>query len=296
VIGRGPFETTERAAAPETPTWRAGRRAVPLERPFVLGILNLTPDSFSDGGRLPSVEAALEAALRMEAEGADAIDVGGESTRPGSEPVPVEEEMRRVLPFLERAQGRLGVPLSIDTTKYEVARAALDAGAEIVNDISGLRFEPRLGELAAERGAGLILMHLRGAPRTMQQSIHYDDVVGEVTAELGAALERARAAGCRDEQLAVDPGIGFAKRAEHNLALLNRLDALAVLGRPILVGPSRKSFIGKSVDLPVDERLEGTLAACVVALLRGARLFRVHDVRPIRRGLDLAESIRRAQA
>ena len=295
MIARGPFEAAERVSAPDTLFWRTPRRSIALARPVVLGIVNLTPDSFSDGGRYPSVDAAVEGALALEAEGADVIDVGGESTRPGSEPVPAEEERRRVLPFVERAAPRLRIPISVDTTKLEVARAALDAGAEIVNDISGLRFEPRLGELAAERGAGLILMHLRGVPRTMQQEIHYDDLVGEVTSELGASLETARAAGCRDDQLVVDPGLGFGKTAEHNLILLNRLDALLALGRPLLVGPSRKSFIGKAFDLPVEDRLEGTLAACVVALLRGARLFRVHDVRSARHALDLAESIRRAE-
>lgn len=295
MIARGPFEAVERVSAPDTLFWRTTNRSIPLQRPILLGIVNLTPDSFSDGGRYASVDAAVEGALALEAEGADVIDVGGESTRPGSEPVPAAEERRRVIPFVERAAPRLRVPISVDTTKLEVARAALDAGAEIVNDISGLRFEPRLGELAAERGAGLILMHLRGVPRTMQQEIHYDDLIGEVTAELAASLERARAAGCRDDQLAVDPGIGFGKTAEHNLLLLNRLDALQTLGRPVLVGPSRKSFIGNALDLPVEDRLEGTLAACVVALLRGARLFRVHDVRSARRALDLAESIRRAE-
>lgn len=295
MIARGPFEAAERVSAPDTLFWRVSRRSIPLRRPVLLGIVNLTPDSFSDGGRYASVDAAVDGALALEAEGADVIDVGGESTRPGSEPVPVEEERRRVIPFVERAASRLRIPVSVDTTKLEVARAALDAGAEILNDISGLRFEPRLGELAAERGAGLILMHLRGVPRTMQQAIHYEDLVGEVVAELGSCLEAARAAGCRDDQLVVDPGIGFGKTAEHNLILLNRLDALQSLGRPVLVGPSRKSFIGKGLDLPVEDRLEGTLAACVVALLRGARLFRVHDVRSARRALDLADSIRRAE-
>ncbi len=292
----GPFCAMERAAPSETPTWRIARRSLSLERPLVVGILNLTPDSFSDGGRYRTAEAAVDAALAMEAEGADVIDVGGESTRPGSEPLSAEEELGRVLPVVERAAPRLRIPISVDTTKYEVAQAALGAGAEIVNDISGLRFDPRVARLAAETGAGLILMHLRGVPRTMQEEIHYEDLLGEVTAELRHSLEAARAAGCRDEQLVADPGIGFGKTAEHNLILLNHLDALKALGRPILVGPSRKSFIGKRLDLPLGERVEGTLAACVVALLRGARLFRVHDVRPARRALDLAEAILRAEA
>lgn len=292
---RGPFETLERASTPESLLWRTTGRTLSLAQPVILGIVNLTPDSFSDGGRYPSVDAAVDAALALEAEGADVIDVGGESTRPGSEPVPVAEELGRVIRFVERAAPRLRIPISVDTTKLEVARAALDAGAEIVNDISGLRFEPGLGELAAKRGAGLILMHIRGVPKTMQQGIHYDDLLKDVTDELAESLAAARQAGCGDEQLVVDPGLGFGKTSQHNLVLLNRLDALAALGRPILVGPSRKSFLRTERDLSVGERVEGTLAACVVALLRGARLFRVHDVRPARRALDVAESIRRAE-
>lgn len=293
-MGPGPFETMERAAPPEAFLWQTARRSLSLERPIVVGIVNLTPDSFSDGGRFPAPEAAVEAALAMEAEGADVVDVGGESTRPGSEPVSAEEQLRRVLPFVERAAPQLRIPISVDTTKLEVARETLAAGAEIVNDVSGLRFDSRLGELAAETGAGLILMHIRGVPRTMQERVHYDDLLREVTAELRASLEAARGAGCRDEQLVIDPGIGFGKTVQHNLILLNRVEVLASLGRPVLVGPSRKSFIGKTLDLPLGERAEGTLAACVAALLRGARLFRVHDVRPARRALDLAEAIRRA--
>jgi dihydropteroate synthase len=297
VTGPGPSAAVDRAGSgvpAASRLWRCAGRVLSLDRPCILGIVNLTPDSFSDGGRFPSPEAAVEAALAMEAEGADVIDVGGESTRPGAEPVPADEEIRRVLPFIERAAPRLRVPLSVDTTKVAVARAALDAGAAIVNDISGLRFEPALADLCAERGAGLVLMHIRGTPRTMQENPRYEDVVAEVTAELRASVETARARGCADDQLVVDPGIGFGKTAEHNLVLLNRLDALAALGRPILVGPSRKSFIGKVLDLPVGERLEGTLAACVVALCRGARCFRVHDVRAARRALDLADAILRA--
>ena len=297
MTGPGPSAGVDRAGsavAAASRLWRCAGRVLSLDRPCILGIVNLTPDSFSDGGRFPSPEAAVEAALAMEAEGADVIDVGGESTRPGAEPVPADEEIRRVLPFLERAAPRLRVPISVDTTKVAVARAALDAGAEIVNDISGLRFEPALADLCAERGAGLVLMHIRGTPRTMQEDPRYEDVVAEVTAELRASVETARARGCADDQLVVDPGIGFGKTADHNLVLLNRLDALAALGRPILVGPSRKSFIGKVLDLPVGERLEGTLAACVVALCRGARCFRVHDVRAARRALDLADAILRA--
>ncbi len=273
------------------PLWRTARRAIDLSRPVLMGVLNITPDSFSDGGRYFRRDAALRRLEELQAEGADIVDIGGESTRPGSAPVSEREELRRVLPVIEAAAERVGIPLSIDTTKAGVARAALAAGAEIVNDISGLRFDPELGSVAAETGAGLVLMHIRGQPRTMQENIYYDDLVGEVLAELGTSVQRALRAGCRREQLVVDPGIGFGKTAEQNLVLIEQLGRLRELGVPVLVGPSRKSFIGKILGLAVEDRVEATLAACVVALLRGARLFRVHDVAAARRALDMAEAI-----
>ncbi len=273
------------------PAWRTARRAIDLSRPVLMGVLNITPDSFSDGGRYVRRDAALRRLEELQAEGADIVDIGGESTRPGSAPVSEAVELRRVLPVIEAAAERVDVPLSIDTTKAGVARAALAAGAEIVNDISGLRFDPDLGSLAAEAGAGLVLMHIRGQPRTMQENIYYDDLVGEVVAELGTSVQRALRAGCRREQLVVDPGIGFGKTAEQNLVLIEQLGRLRELGVPVLVGPSRKSFIGKILGLAVEDRVEATLAACVVALLRGARLFRVHDVAAARRALDMAEAI-----
>ncbi len=273
------------------PVWQTSRRRIDLSRPVLMGVLNITPDSFSDGGRYVRRDAALRRLEELQAEGADIVDIGGESTRPGSAPVSEAVELRRVLPVIEAAAERVDVPLSIDTTKAGVARAALAAGAEIVNDISGLRFDPDLGSLAAEAGAGLVLMHIRGQPRTMQENIYYDDLVGEVLAELGTSVQRALRAGCRREQLVVDPGIGFGKTAEQNLVLIEQLGRLRELGVPVLVGPSRKSFIGKILGLAVEDRVEATLAACVVALLRGARLFRVHDVAAARRALDMAEAI-----
>jgi dihydropteroate synthase len=219
------------------------------------------------------------------------IDIGGESTRPGSLPVDVEEELRRVLPVIEAGLKQSDLPLSIDTTKAAVAEAALESGAEIINDISGLRFDAEMSRLAAATGAGVVVMHIRGRPRTMQQDIRYDDLLGEITAELGESVGLALAAGCSEAQLVVDPGIGFGKTAEQNLILINELQRIGELGYPVLVGPSRKSFIGKTMGLDVDERLEPTIAACVIALLRGARLFRVHDVKPVRRALDMAEAI-----
>jgi dihydropteroate synthase len=272
-------------------TWRTARREIDLAKPVLMGVLNITPDSFADGGRFFDQEAAVRRLEQLQEEGADIIDIGGESTRPGSLPVTEDEELERLAPVLE-ATGRLvDVPISVDTTKAGVAEAALAAGAEIINDISGLRFDPDIGELAAQSGAGLVLMHIRGRPRTMQEGIRYDDLLGEVVAELRESVTRALAAGCQRSQLVVDPGIGFGKTAEQNLVLLNELGRIGELGCPILIGPSRKSFIGKTLGLAVEDRLEATIAACVVGLLRGARIFRVHDVRPARRALDMAEAI-----
>jgi len=269
------------------------RELNPDERVLIMGILNVTPDSFSNGGRFLSPDAAVERALAMEKEGADIIDVGGESSRPGAEPVPVEEELRRVLPVLERLRGKLRIPISIDTTKAEVAEAALRAGASIVNDISALRFDPAMAPLVAKFGAGLVLMHMLGTPKTMQQAPHYEDVVTEVRDFLAERAQYAQSQGIPREAIAVDPGIGFGKTVEHNLELLRRLPELVELGFPVLVGPSRKSFIGAILGLGVEERLEGTLAACAVAVVRGADILRVHDVKEVRRAADLALHLRR---
>ena len=269
------------------------RELNPDGRVLIMGILNVTPDSFSDGGRFLSPDAAVKRALIMEKEGADIIDVGGESSRPGAEPVPVEEELRRVIPVLERLRGKLRIPISIDTTKAEVAEAALRAGASIVNDISALRFDPAMAFVVAEFGAGLVLMHMLGTPKTMQQAPHYEDVVREVREFLAERALYAQSQGIPREAIAVDPGIGFGKTVEHNLELLRRLPELVELGFPVLVGPSRKSFIGAILGLGVEERLEGTLAACAVAVVRGADILRVHDVREVRRAADLALHLRR---
>jgi len=269
------------------------RELNPDGRVLIMGILNVTPDSFSNGGRFLSPDAAVKRALIMEKEGADIIDVGGESSRPGAEPVPVEEELRRVIPVLERLRGKLRIPISIDTTKAEVAEAALRAGASIVNDISALRFDPAMASVVAEFGAGLVLMHMLGTPKTMQQDPHYEDVVREVREFLAERALYAQSQGIPREAIAVDPGIGFGKTVEHNLELLRRLPELVELGFPVLVGPSRKSFIGAILGLGVEERLEGTLVACAVAVVRGADILRVHDVREVRRAADLALHLRR---
>ncbi len=281
-------------AAPLFGSWAIRGRSISLERPLVMGILNATPDSFSDGGLYDAPERALARAERMVAEGADLLDLGGESTRPGAAAVSPREEAARILPTLRLLKARTTVPVSVDTRRAEVARAALAEGAEIVNDVSALA-DPAMGGVVAEAEAGVVLMHMRGTPATMQRDPRYADVAGEVADELAAALERARAAGIADGRVVLDPGIGFAKTAEHNLELLARLGELARLGRPLLLGPSRKSFLGKILGgIPAEERDAGTAAACVVGLLHGARVFRVHDVRMTRQALDVAEAVRRA--
>lgn len=276
---------------------RCGGHALELgERTAIMGIVNVTPDSFSDGGAFFDPAAAIEHGLRLAAAGADILDVGGESTRPGADPVSEPEELRRVVPVVRGLAARAGVPVSVDTTKAAVAEAALAAGASIVNDISALRLDPRLGEVVARAGAALVIMHMQGEPRTMQLAPRYEDLLGEVIAALAAGAGRAAAAGIDPEKVIVDPGIGFGKTLEHNLELLERLDALAVLGRPILVGPSRKAFIGKLLDAPAAGRVEGTIAACCLAAARGAHAVRVHDVAEVRRALLVADAILRGAA
>lgn len=271
--------------------WDMRGASLSLGRPVVLGILNVTPDSFSDGGRYEAPEVAVARASELVAQGADLVDVGGESTRPGAPPVAAEDEWRRIGPVV-RALAARGVAVSVDTTKESVARRAIEAGARVINDVSGLVADPGLAELAAETGTGLVIMHRRGTPRTMQDDVEYEDLVGEVRSFLGRQVDLALLRGCQPEQLVVDPGLGFGKSAGGSLRLIERLGEIASLGLPVLVGPSRKSFIGSVLDAGVEERLEGTLAACVLALDRGARLFRVHDAGAARRALDMAEAIR----
>jgi dihydropteroate synthase len=254
-----------------------------------MGVVNVTPDSFSDGGLYLDADAAVEHGLRLVAEGADILDVGGESTRPGAEPVSEAEERQRVLPVIERLVQDGGARISIDTTKLAVARAALEAGATLVNDVSAFRFEPAIAELVAETGAGCCLMHMLGEPRTMQQDPRYDDVVSEVKAFLEERLAFAVSAGIDEERVWLDPGIGFGKTVEHNLELLRRLDEIVAIGRPVVVGTSRKSFLGKVVGgRDEGERLPGTIATNVLALERGASVFRVHDVAPVADALGIA--------
>lgn len=247
-----------------------------------MGILNVTPDSFSDGNRYATVDLAVARAEELVAEGADIIDIGGESTRPDAAPVGVEEELRRVIPVVERLARRIPVPLSIDTFKARVAREALAAGASIVNDISAMTFDPAMAGTVAASDAGLVLMHTRGTPDRMQGNTVYADIMGEVAGFLRQAMASAASAGIPLERTVIDPGIGFGKDCQGNLELLRRLRELAVLGRPLLVGTSRKSFIGKVLDRPVAERIFGTAATMALAAANGAGIFRVHDVRAMR--------------
>jgi len=254
------------------------RTLTPDARPLVMGILNVTPDSFSDGGRFADAGDAVECAFRMAEEGADIVDIGGESTRPGAAPVAVEDELRRVLPAVEALAGRCRAALSIDTRKAAVAKAALEAGAHIVNDVSALRHDPDMLPLVAATGAGVILMHMQGTPATMQTAPRYDHVVAEVAAFLNERMQAAAAGGVALEQMAVDPGIGFGKTLEHNLLLLRHLAVLSKLGRPVAVGLSRKRFLGALTGREVDERLAAGLAGLTAAVLHGASILRVHDV------------------
>jgi dihydropteroate synthase len=262
-----------------------------VELAKITGIVNVTPDSFSDGGAFLDPERAIAHGRKLAGEGADVLDVGGESTRPGAEAVPAEEELRRVRPVVEAIAADGGPAVSIDTSKSAVAAAALDAGATIVNDVTALRADPDLAALCAERESELILMHMLGDPRTMQENPTYDDVVEEVKAFLAERIEFAVSAGVDEERIWVDPGIGFGKTVEHNLELHRRLTELAELGRPIAFGSSRKSFIGKLTGAEVDQRLGGTIASNVIAYANGARMLRVHDVGPMRQALTVAEAV-----
>ena len=257
--------------------------------PQVMGVVNVTPDSFSDGGEFFDAERAIAHGRELADEGADILDIGGESTRPGAEAVDAEEETARVAPVIE-ALAADGARVSVDTSKPEVAARALDAGAEIVNDVTALG-DPEMAALVADRGAELVLMHMQGSPRTMQENPTYDDVVDDVRAFLAERVERAVDAGVQEERIWIDPGIGFGKTVDHNLELLRRLRELTDLGRPIMVGTSRKSFIGKLTGAPVDQRLGGTIATCVLAVANGAAGVRVHDVRPVREALAVAAAI-----
>jgi len=267
-------------------------RTFDFERTRVMGVLNVTPDSFSDGGRFSDPERAVERGLELVAAGADVIDVGGESTRPGSDPVPAAEQLGRVLPVV-RALARQGALVSIDTTSAEVAAAALEAGACLVNDISGLTFDPAMIPLLAATGAPAVVMHTRGAPKTMQAEVRYDDVVAEVGRHLASRVGAALEAGVRPTQLVLDPGLGFGKLLDHNLALLAGLPELAALGHALLVGSSRKSFLGRITGKEVGDRLMATAGSVAAAIVLGAHVVRVHDVAELRDAILVADAIAR---
>lgn len=273
---------------------RCGDRILHLsQRVHVMGILNVTPDSFSDGGRFMALDRAVEQGERMVREGADLLDVGGESSRPGAALVPLEEEMRRVLPVINVLAKRVSIPISVDTYKAEVAQRAIDAGASLINDISALRFDPGMATVAATYGVPVVLMHMLGTPKDMQINPFYEDVIGEISAFLHERIEAAVAVGIERSQLIVDPGIGFGKRVQDNLLIIQRLHDFTALNCPILLGPSRKSFIGKALDLPVQDRLEGTAAVVALSVSRGVHIVRVHDVKEMVRVVRMTEAIER---
>ena len=272
-------------------TWSIAGGEVSLDEPVLVGILNITPDSFSDGGRFAATDDALKQADRLKADGCQLIDVGGESTRPGAVPVTPRDETARVVPVITELVKRGLGPVSVDTRKAAVARAALDAGAAVVNDVSGLSFDAELGATVAAAGAGLILMHMRGTPDTMDSLACYDHVAVDVARELGQAAGRAEAAGVAAERIVLDPGFGFAKNAAQNFRLLDELGSIVALGYPVLVGPSRKRFLGAATGRAVEDRDRATAVACALAWERGARLFRVHDAGLAREALAVARAL-----
>lgn len=265
------------------------------ERPLIMGVLNVTPDSFSDGGRYIDPEKALDHAYFMVESGADILDVGGESSRPGAESVSAEEEIGRVIPIIKKLAKKTKLPISVDTVKSEVAEKAIDAGATILNDISALRIDDKMAEIAAKSEAYVILMHMRGTPADMQKDTEYRDLIGEVSGFLSDAASKAEARGVKKEKIIIDPGIGFGKSAEGNFIILKNLDKFLNLGYPIMIGASRKSFIGKTLDVDTGERVEGSIAAACYAVLNGADIVRVHDVAETRRALTIIENISTAE-
>ena len=274
---------------------RAGKYKLNLgKRAHIMGVLNVTPDSFSDGGMFFDREYAVARGLKIESEGADIIDIGGESTRPGAKPVPAKEECKRVIPVVKALAKRLRIPVSVDTSKSEVAREALEAGAAMINDVTGLKKDRRIAKLAGRYKAALILMHMKGSPRTMQNDPSYKDLMPEITESLRNSAAIATEAGVSGDRIVVDPGIGFGKTLEHNLKILKRLGELRSLGYPVMVGPSRKAFIGKISGAEADGRAFGTAAAVALAIKNGANIVRVHDVKEMRQVAQITEAISNA--
>ena len=276
--------------------WKLRQRTLVLGvRTLVMGVLNLTPDSFSDGGQYLDPEVAYARALQIQEQGADLLDIGGESTRPGSPRIPASEELARLVPVLKKLRHKLDIPLCLDTYKAEVAARGLDLGAEIVNDISGLTWDPALAEVVNQRDAGLVLVHLRGAPDTWARLAPLPDVMGAVARDLQAALGRARRAGIDRRRIVIDPGLGFGKRGDQNYEILTQLSRLHALEHPILVGASRKSFLGSTLNRPEQERIFGTAAAVTASILMGAHIIRVHDVQEMAQVAQVADELLRAE-
>ena len=259
---------------------------------LIMGILNVTPDSFSDGGMYYNATQAIEFALQMEEEGADIIDVGGESTRPGAKTVELQKECDRILPVIEGIRTKSDILISIDTYKSEVARKSIAAGADMVNDISGMTFDPNMVDVIKDSGLPVVIMHIKGTPKNMQKKPYYEDLMQELTEYFEERKKFARAKGILDQQIILDPGIGFGKRLQDNFQLLRELKKIVDMGFPVLIGPSKKSFIGLTLDLPIDQRLEGTAAAVTTGILKGARIVRVHDVKEMKRVALITDSIR----
>jgi dihydropteroate synthase len=271
---------------------RCGEKTYSLgKRTLIMGVLNVTPDSFSDGGLYFNKEQAIAHGMRMVEEGADFLDIGGESTRPGSKPLELGEELHRVIPVIESLAKGVDTPISIDTYKSVVAQRAIEAGAKIINDISGLHFDPDMGKVAAKGDVPLILMHIKGRPETMQKDIHYDSLFSEILQYLRESIQRAEAAGVDPQQIIIDPGIGFGKNLEDNLLILKNLWEFRILGKPILLGTSRKSFIGKILPAEPNERLEGTLSSIAISVLKGAHIIRCHDVLQAKKAIAVADAI-----
>jgi len=260
-------------------------------RTCIMGILNITPDSFSDGGKYFGLDQAIQRAHQMVEEGADIIDIGAESTRPGSLPVPAEEEIQRLLPLVSHLRKKITVPLSIDTCKAQVAEAVLDQGVHLINDISGLRFDPAMPKVVAKYKAAVVLMHIQGTPRDMQKKPHYQHLIPEISDYLRQSIDMALEAGILPERIMVDPGIGFGKTLIHNLEIIQKLYEFQSLDKPILFGPSRKAFIGKILDLPVEDRLEGTAAAVAAGIMNGGHMVRVHDARAMVRVARVVDAV-----
>jgi dihydropteroate synthase len=262
------------------------------KKTVLMGILNVTPDSFTDGGKYLQADAAIERALEMVAEGADIIDVGGESSRPEARPISAEEELKRVIPVIEGIRGRVNVPVSVDTVKASVAQRAVEAGAEIINDISAMTGDPQMAAVVAETKAAVVLMHMKGVPETMQKNTPvYHDLLGEITDYLSGRMQEALSCGIQKEKIVVDPGIGFGKTIDHNLGIIRYLSELKIWGRPVLIGVSRKAFIGALTETKTDERKEGTMAAMVMAIMNGAHMVRVHDVYEMKKAVTMADAI-----